>query len=160
MKAEHGFDLPRRLQIEFSKTIQTITEDSGTEISPKEMWQAFETQYLRGDWQLESHEVVSDGGDTRVSAQLSVRGQTRAVAGKGNGPIAAFVDAIRTELGVEIDVVDYAEHALGQGADAGAVAYVETIDGGGTPCWGVGVDPNIVTASLRAVLSALARRSR
>jgi 2-isopropylmalate synthase len=158
MKAEHGFDLPRRLQIEFSKTIQTITEDSGTEISPKEMWEAFETQYLRGEWQLDTHELVSDAGATRISARLSVNGKISTVTGSGNGPIAAFVDALRTGLGVEIDVVDYAEHALGQGADAGAVAYVETVDGEGSPRWGVGVHSNIATASLRAVLSALARR--
>jgi 2-isopropylmalate synthase len=158
MKMEHGFDLPRRLQIEFSKTIQTITEDSGTEISPKDMWQAFETQYLRGTSTLEAHELVSDSGTTRITARLSVGGATRTVAGSGNGPIAAFVDALRTSLGIEIDVVDYAEHALGQGASAGAVAYVETVDGEGTPRWGVGTDSNIVTASLRAVLSALARR--
>ena len=159
MKAEHGFDLPRRLQIEFSKTIQTITEDSGTEISPKDMWQAFENQYLRGDWQLDTHEEVSDSGSTRLTAKLSVGGKPRTITGSGNGPIAAFVDGLRTSLGVEIDVVDYAEHALGQGADAGAVAYVETVDGEGTPRWGVGVHSNIVTASLRAVLSALARRA-
>ena len=158
MKAEHGFDLPRRLQIEFSKTIQTITEDSGTEISPKDMWQAFESQYLRGDWQLDTHELVSDAGTTRITAKLSVAGNARTLTGSGNGPIAAFVDGLRKSLGVEIDVVDYAEHALGQGADAGAVAYVETIDGEGTTRWGVGVHSNIVTASLRAVLSALARR--
>jgi 2-isopropylmalate synthase len=160
MKAEHGFDLPRRLQIEFSKTIQTITEDSGTEISPKEMWEAFEKQYLRGDWQLDSHEEVADNGTSRITARLSVGGKTHTVSGKGNGPIAAFVDALRLGFNVDIDVVDYAEHALGQGADAGAVAYVETIDGEGTPRWGVGVHSNIVTASLRAVLSALARRKR
>jgi 2-isopropylmalate synthase len=158
MKAEHGFDLPRRLQIEFSKTIQTITEDSGTEISPKDMWQAFENQYLRGDWQLDTHEEVSDNGKTEITAKLSVAGKPRTLTGHGNGPIAAFVDGLRNSLGVEIDVVDYAEHALGQGADAGAVAYVETVDGDGTTRWGVGVHSNIVTASLRAVLSALARR--
>jgi 2-isopropylmalate synthase len=158
MKAEHGFDLPRRLQIEFSKTIQTITEDSGTEISPKDMWQAFENQYLRGDWQLDTHEEVSDSGSARLTAKLSVGGKPRTITGSGNGPIAAFVDGLRKSLGVEIDVVDYAEHALGQGADAGAVAYVETVDSEGTPRWGVGVHSNIVTASLRAVLSALARR--
>ena len=159
MKAEHGFDLPRRLQIEFSKTIQTITEDSGTEISPKDMWQAFENQYLCGDWQLDTHEEVSDSGSTRLTAKLSVGGKPRTITGSGNGPIAAFVDGLRKSLGVEIDVVDYAEHALGQGADAGAVAYVETTDSEGTPRWGVGVHSNIVTASLRAVLSALARRT-
>ena len=158
MKAEHGFDLPRRLQIEFSKTIQTITEDSGTEISPKDMWQAFEAQYLRGEWQLDAHELVSDAGATRIRAQVSVGGTLHTVTGSGNGPIDAFVDALRTGLRIEVDVVDYAEHALGQGADAGAVAYVETVDGEGTTRWGVGVHSNIVTASLRAVLSALARR--
>jgi 2-isopropylmalate synthase len=158
MKMEHGFDLPRRLQIEFSRTIQTITEDSGTEISPKDMWQAFETQYLCGAYALEAHELVSDSGTTRITARLSIGGATRTVAGSGNGPIAAFVDALRAGMGVEIDVVDYAEHALGQGASAGAVAYVETVDGEGTLRWGVGIDSNIVTASLRAVLSALARR--
>ncbi|MBI2204660.1 MAG: 2-isopropylmalate synthase [Candidatus Rokubacteria bacterium] len=160
MKTEYGFDLPRRLQIEFSRTIQTITEDSGTEISPKDMWQAFETQYLRGACTLDAHELASDSDSkqTRVTARLSVSGAPHTVAGTGNGPIAAFVDALRTGLGVEIDVADYAEHALGQGASAGAAAYVETVDGEGTRRWGVGTDANIVTASLRAVLSALSRR--
>ncbi len=164
MKVEHGFDLPRRLQIEFSKTIQAITEDSGTEISPKAMWDAFRTVYLPAApaWELRGHELVSgDGGDgTRITAQLVVDGAPRTVTGAGNGPIAAFVDALRSGLGVEMDVVDYAEHALGQGADATAVAYVETIARDGSLWWGVGTHPNIITASLRAVLSALARQPR
>jgi len=164
MKVEHGFDLPRRLQIEFSKTIQAITEDSGTEISPAAMWDAFRAVYLPDQpaFELRSHELVSgEGGDgTRITAHLVVDGTRRTVTGVGNGPIAAFVDALRTGLGVEIDVVDYAEHALGQGADATAVAYVETIASDGGLWWGVGTDPNIITASLRAVLSALARQPR
>ncbi len=163
MKVEHGFDLPRRLQIEFSKTIQAITEDTGTEISPSAMWEAFRTQYLPEHpvYELKSHELISeDGSDTtRITAQLVVDGASRAVTGSGNGPIAAFVDALRGGLGAELDVVDYAEHALGQGADASAVAYVETVDGDGSLRWGVGVHPNIITASLRAVLSALGRRA-
>jgi 2-isopropylmalate synthase len=162
MKAEHGFDLPRRLQIEFSKTIQAITEDSGTEISPAAMWEAFRGQYLpeRPTYALVSHELQSEAGgdDTRMVAHLAVDGVARTVTGAGNGPIAAFVDALRSGLHVEIDVVDYAEHALGQGADATAVAYVETVDGDGTLRWGVGTHPNIITASLLAVLSALGRR--
>ncbi len=162
MKVEHGFDLPRRLQIEFSKTIQAITEDTGTEISPSAMWEAFRTQYLPEHpvYELKSHELISeDGSDTtRITAQLVVDGASRTVTGSGNGPIAAFVDALRGGLGAELDVVDYAEHALGQGADAAAVAYVETVDGDGTLRWGVGTHPNIITASLRAVLSALDRR--
>jgi 2-isopropylmalate synthase len=163
MKVEHGFDLPRRLQIEFSKTIQAITEDSGTEISPAAMWEAFQAQYLpeRSAYELRSHELVSgEGNDTRITAQLVVDGAARTLPGTGNGPIAAFVDALRRGLGADVDVVDYAEHALGQGADATAVAYVETVDGEGTLRWGVGTHPNIVTASLRAVLSAVARRAR
>jgi len=161
MKAEHGFDLPRRLQIEFSKTIQTITEDSGTEISPADMWKAFKAAYLpeRPTYELRGHELVSDTGSetTRITAQLVVSGTPQTVTGTGNGPIAAFVDALRSGLGVTIDVVDYAEHAVGQGADATAAAYLETIGGDGTLRWGVGVHQNIITASLRAVLSALAR---
>ena len=161
MKAEHGFDLPRRLQIEFSKTIQTITEDSGTEISPADMWKAFKAAYLpeRPTYELRGHELVSDAGSetTRITAQLVVSGTPQTVTGTGNGPIAAFVDALRSGLGVTIDVVDYAEHAVGQGADATAAAYLETIGGDGTLRWGVGVHQNIITASLRAVLSALAR---
>ena len=163
MKVEHGFDLPRRLQIEFSKTIQAITEDSGTEISPAAMWEAFRAQYLpeRPAYELVSHALTSaDGSDTRITAQLVVDGASRTVSGTGNGPIAAFVAALRDGLSVELDVVDYAEHALGQGADATAVAYVETVDGDGTLRWGVGTHPNIITASLRAVLSALGRRAR
>jgi 2-isopropylmalate synthase len=163
MKVEHGFDLPRRLQIEFSKTIQAITEDSGTEISPATMWEAFRAQYLRERpvYGLASHALVSVGGsDTKITAELVVDGAPRTVTGTGNGPIAAFVAALRDGLSVELDVVDYAEHALGQGADATAVAYVETVDGDGTLRWGVGTHPNIITASLRAVLSALGRRER
>ena len=164
MKVEHGFDLPRRLQIEFSKTIQAITEDTGTEISPADMWRAFSGEYLpdKSKVELRGHELVSgDGSDsTRIVAHLVVDGAARSVSGTGNGPIAAFVDALRRELGAEVDVVDYAEHALGQGADATAVAYVETLAADGTLRWGAGVHANIITASLRAVLSALGRHQR
>src|SRR5262245_63833253 len=111
MKAEHGFDLPRRLQIEFSKTIQHITEDSGTEITPAEMWKAFKTAYMpdRPVYELHGHELVSEQGNdrTRITAYLVVDGATRTVTGSGNGPIAAFVDALREGLGVTLDVVDY-----------------------------------------------------
>ena len=164
MKAEHGFDLPRRLQIEFSKTIQAITEDSGTEISPSAMWDAFKREYLRepARYGLRGHELATVAGTDgeRIVAEITVDGVPRRITGAGNGPIAAFVDALRSGLGVELDVVDYAEHALGQGADAGAAAYVETVDGEGALRWGVGTHPNIITASLRAVLSALGRRAR
>jgi 2-isopropylmalate synthase len=159
MEMEHGFVLPRRLQIEFSRTIQTITEDSGTEISPAAMWDAFSMTYLPEDapYVLRSSELATDAeGATTITAHLVVDGEPTTLTGSGNGPIAAFVDAI-SAIGVTIDVVDYHEHSLGAGSGATAVAYVETVDGEGTTRWGVGTDPNIITASLKAVLGAAAR---
>ncbi len=162
MKTEHGFDLPRRLQIEFSKEIQHITEDSGTEISPTSMWDAFQKSYLPATpkFVLRSHEMRSDSasGTTEVTAQVVIDGVLKTISGTGNGPIDAFVHAMREGLAADVDVVDYAEHALGQGSEATAVAYVETVDSAGTPLWGVGTDPNIITASLMAVLAAHERR--
>ncbi|MFM7744144.1 MAG: 2-isopropylmalate synthase [Actinomycetota bacterium] len=163
MKTEHGFDLPRRLQIEFSKTIQHITEDSGTEISPVIMWDAFKTEYLpvAPTMHLDSHELKSDStGATTITAQIAVNGERRTVIGQGNGPIDAFVQGLRGGLGIDIDVLDYSEHALGAGADATAVAYVESTTSSGSVKWGVGIDPNIITASLRAVLAAAERQGK
>ncbi|HEY6532096.1 MAG TPA: 2-isopropylmalate synthase, partial [Acidimicrobiales bacterium] len=163
MEAEHGFSLPRRLQIEFSKTIQGITEDSGTEISPAHMWDAFSATYLPEEPSvaLRTHELTTDAeGTTTVTAQLVVDGEAVTATGTGNGPIAAFVEALGEVTDDGFDVVDYSEHALGAGASAVAVAYVETIAEDGSLRWGVGTDPNIITASFRAVLSALDGRRR
>ncbi|MEP7115256.1 MAG: alpha-isopropylmalate synthase regulatory domain-containing protein, partial [Ilumatobacteraceae bacterium] len=158
MKAEHGFELPRRLQIEFSKTIQHITEDSGTEISPVVMWEAFQEHYLPAEprFRLNSHELHSDSatGRTSITAQLVVDDAPVTIIGEGNGPIDAFVHALRDGIDAELNVLDYAEHAIGQGSEANAVAYVESSEPDGDVLWGVGVDPNIITASLRAVLNA------
>jgi 2-isopropylmalate synthase len=160
MSAEHGYDLPRRLQIEFSKTIQGITEDTGTEITPGHMWDAFVGEYLVEDApvQLVSHESTTGEDGSRVVAQLMVDGEHRTVSGEGNGPIAAFVAGLQADLGVEIDVVDYSEHAIGAGSDATAVAYVETQRPDGTVKWGVGQHESITTASFRAVVSAVNRQ--
>jgi 2-isopropylmalate synthase len=162
MSAEHGFELPRRLQIEFSKTIQGITEDTGTEITPGHMWDAFVDEYLAEDVpvQLVSHESTTGEDGSRVVAQVMVDGEHRTVSGEGNGPIAAFVAGVQADLGVDIDVVDYSEHAVGAGSDATAVAYVETQRGDGTVMWGVGRDPSITTASFEAVVSAVNRQRR
>jgi 2-isopropylmalate synthase len=160
METEHGFALPRRLQIEFSKTIQAVAEDTGTEITPTAMWDEFQSMYFPAEpWaELRSHELVTRDGDrTEITAHMVVDGEPVTLSGDGNGPIAAFVDAVKRGLGVEIDVVDYHEHSIGRGADATAVSYVETVDGEGTTRWGIGTDPNIITASLRAVLSAAER---
>ncbi len=170
MKTEHGLDLPRRLQIEFSRTIQHITEDSGTEISPESMWSEFTTAYLdeRPDGvQLRSAEVTTTDEGATVVAQLLVEGEPRTVKGEGGGPLAAFVHALAEDPIVgsdsfRLDVVDYAEHAVSVqgvsgGADATAAAYVETKAADGTVHWGVGLHESILTASLRAVVSAVNR---
>ena len=160
MKAEHGMDLPRRLQVEFSKTIQTITEDSGTEISPGDMWLAFLAEYMPEHSRIEllSYEATTGDQGARITAQLLVDGEHQTVVGEGNGPIAAFVHALRAAgLGGDVEVLDYAEHAVTAGTDAVAAAYVEARRDEGEVRWGVGLDESILTASLRAVLSAVNR---
>ncbi|MDJ0769318.1 MAG: 2-isopropylmalate synthase [Ilumatobacter sp.] len=164
MKEEHGFDLPRRLQIEFSKTIQHVTENTGTEISPGVMWDTFQDEYMPAEprYLLRTHELHThseDGaGHTTITAQLEVDGQPVTIQGEGDGPVEAFVHAITEHFHEAFDVVDYAEHAIGRGADAQAVAYVETTTGDGTIRWGLGQNPNITTASLHAVLAAFERQ--
>jgi 2-isopropylmalate synthase len=160
MKFEHGLDLPRRLQIEFSSVIQKLTEASGTEITADQIWSAFERTYLTTQEPLGliGHPVIttaSDTGDATIEAHVKLASGPRWVKGQGNGPIAAFVDALRG-AGIAIEITDYSEHALSEGADAKAAAYVEARIGGRTR-WGVGLDANIVTASLRAVVSAVNR---
>ena len=162
MEAEHGFILPRRLQVEFSKTIQAITEDSGTEISPATMWDSFEARYFPADpvVSLISHETITKAGEAgdraTVIAQIISDGEHRTIRGEGNGPIDAFVRAVRSDLGIVIDVTDYHEHAKSAGSDSTAVCYVETSGPEGV-LWGVGEDASILNASYRAVLSAVNR---
>jgi 2-isopropylmalate synthase len=160
MKEEHGFDLPRRLQIEFSKAIQHVTEDSGTEISPGVMWDTFQAEYIPDEprYRLRTHELHTKDGRTKVTAQLEVDGEPATIVGEGDGPVEAFVQALCNAFGDGFDVVDYAEHAIGRGSTAQAVAYVETTDVDQDITWGIGQDPNITTASLRAVLGAFERQ--
>jgi 2-isopropylmalate synthase len=160
MDTEHGLDLPRALQVEFSKTVQAITEASGTEIKPGEMWDVFTQTYLPDDAgiRLISSEVTSGGKvGTSVVAQVLVDGHHRTLTGRGNGPVAALVNGLRDELGLELSVEDYSEHALTAGSEASAVAYVEAAAPGGRRTWGVGSDSSILDASLQAVISAANR---
>jgi 2-isopropylmalate synthase len=158
MKAEHQLDLPRRLQIEFSGVIQAVTDGEGGEIEPDRMGELFRAEYLDRDKPLALNSVhtSSAAGERDVlEVGVYVDGERRTLRGTGDGPIDAFVDALR-QVGHEVVVLDYAEHALSAGADAKAAAYVECSIGGNV-YWGVGIDPNIVTASLRAVVSAVNR---
>jgi 2-isopropylmalate synthase len=161
MKFEHGLDLPRRLQIEFSSVIQKLTEASGTEISSDQIWTSFESTYLTPTKPvaLIGHPILTtapETGETTIETTLKLETVQRVVKGRGNGPIAAFVDALGHDAGITVEITDYSEHALGEGADARAAAYVEARIGGKTR-WGVGLDASIVTASLRAVVSAVNR---
>ena len=159
MDTEHGLDLPRRLQIEFSKEVQVATEASGTVIQPDEMWDVFSRTYLPGETgvRLLSSEVTTREQRTTVVAQLLVDGQHRTVSGEGNGPIDALVGALRSELGAQFEVKDYSQHALTAGSGASAVAYVEAEAPDGTTWWGVGMDSSTLDASLSAVVSAANR---
>ena len=160
MKAEHQLDLPRRLQIEFSRVVQAHTDAEGGEVTTAQMWQAFSGEYLSGGpVALLAHHTSSvvDAKDA-LTVELRVDGAERQVEGSGNGPISAFCDALAS-VGIDVRVLDYAEHALRPGSDAQAAAYVEC-EIGGRVWWGVGIDANTVTASLRAVLSALNRARR
>jgi 2-isopropylmalate synthase len=157
MKAGHQLDLPRRLQIEFSRVVQAHTDAEGGEVTPAQMWAAFSAEYLApGRVALQAHHTSSvvDSKDA-LSVEVSVDGDGRQIEGVGNGPISAFCDALGS-IGVDVRVLDYTEHALSAGSDAQAAAYVEC-EVGGKVLWGVGVDTNTVTASLRAVLSAVNR---
>ena len=163
MKADHGMNLPRRLQIEFSREIQKLTDGEGGEVSPKEMWDVFANEYLNPIRPLERMSQRVDASETddgvdHIAAAVKVDGVEKEIEGRGNGPLAAFVDALAT-VGFDVRVLDYSEHALTAGDDARAVAYVETEINGQT-VWGVGIAPSITTASLRAVVSAVNRAHR
>jgi 2-isopropylmalate synthase len=162
LKAEHKLDLPRRAQIEFSRVIQHHTDAAGGEMTPEQIWSVFRAEYLDREAPLRLNSVHTSsaaGEKDQLSVNVYVEGQPQSLTGEGNGPIAAFVDALN-ELPQNFDVrvLDYAEHALSAGGDATAAAYVECLVGDEV-LWGVGLDPNIVTASLKAVVSAVNRKT-
>lgn len=167
LERDRGLYLPRRQQVEFSQIVQGIVEQTGRELSSDEIGEVFEREYLAGDgdFSLREHRegeaAVDDGKHGRsVSALVSHGGVDHAVRGHGNGPIDAFVDGISRHFGLAVRVSDYREHAVGQGADAVAVAYVELVCGEAEAFFGVGRDSDIVTASLQAVVSAVNRAAQ
>ena len=159
LRTEHHLELPRRLQIEFSKTIQTIADSEGGEVTPDEIWRSFSDEYLTKVRPLELvslRHLEGEPGHDRIEAMLGVDGEERAIVGAGRGPVDAFVAALAEELGIEVRILDYSEHAMRSGADASAAAYIEAaIDE--EVLWGVGIDESIVVASLRALISAVNR---
>jgi 2-isopropylmalate synthase len=160
LDTEFGLDLPRSLQVEFSREVQAAVESSGTEISASGIMEIFTETYLRDDApiRLLSSEVQAGTGKTRIFAQLLINGEHTTVKGEGNGPIDAMMAALREELRIDFSIRDYHEHALTAGSEASAVAYVEAESPHGEKWWGVGVNSSILDASLEAVISAANRR--
>ena len=167
LKADHALDLPRKLQIEFSGVVQAKTDAEGGEVTSDQIWEIFHDEYLPahhadnkwGRFELHSTATASDlSGSTRLDVTLRVGEISAPAAGTGNGPIAAFL-GIMAEHGVEVKLYDYVEHAMSAGGDALAAAYVE-LNVNGKRLWGVGIDADISTASLKAVVSAVNRAVR
>jgi 2-isopropylmalate synthase len=164
MKADHKLDLPRRLQIEFSHVIQRYTDGEGGEVDAQTMWDIFAGEYLApGRLEVVKTSSTSDEGTERITATVKVDGAEQVITGIGNGPIAAFCDALSSvDAGtgpVTVRVLDYHEHALTAGRDAEAAAYLE-IEIGERVFWGVGISESTTQASLRAVVSAVYRAVR
>ena len=167
MKNEHQLDLPRRLQIEFSQVIQSITDSEGGEVSPEAMWHSFEDEYLPaksnqwGRFKLAGLSQTSQmDQDVDLSIELIDNQVSKKLSGKGNGPIAAFVAIVNShEPKLNLRVLDYYEHALSAGGDAKAAAYLEC-EIAGKVYWGVGIDPSTTTAALKAVISSINRAVR
>jgi 2-isopropylmalate synthase len=158
LEQEYGLALPRRLQIEFSRAVQKVADASGREIAASDIYAIFSREYLEHEspWHYASHRMTEDSGSAepvRLDVALAHNHVPQSLQGTGNGPIDAFVNA----LGLDIKLMDYHEHAIGSGANARAACYVELRVANGASLYGVGIDSNIVTASFKAVLSAVNR---
>ena len=162
LEAECGVELPRRLQIEFSQVVQAVLDVEGKELSAADLWQIFEREYGVGAEMPVMHPTLGEDGAGLVTLRAqAVLGTLRIeVEGEGAGPIEAFVNGLNRQLAVPLRVLDYHEHAIGSGADAKAVAYLELRIGDAHTLFGVGIDANIVSASLHAIVSGLERAAR
>ncbi len=162
LEQDYGLVLPRRLQIEFSPVVQAMAERTGKELSPADIWDVFDAEYLKqsGPYEIVDYRTLPDRrvrGQRNITATVRVNGVEQEISGTGNGPVDAFLDALGQVGGNGIRLVDYNEHAIGHGADATAAAYVEVEVNGSETLFGAGTDTNIVMASLRAITSAVNR---
>lgn len=162
LERDHGLELPRRMQMEFSQVVQQISESTGKEVNSESILEAFDGTFLQATKPLSfvRHNSVSDDHDDSMrtlTADVLFNGSSHTINGQGNGPIDAFVDAIKTTLGVDFRVVDYHQHATGAGADAQSACYFEIQAGKGATRYGAALNSNIVSASLMAVCSAFNR---
>ncbi len=164
METEFGVQMPRALQVEFSGAVQKISDSSGEEQTPEDIWKAFDQEYLsaKTPYEFIEHQTRADthASEKRLmTATLKKNGTETVIEGSGNGPIDSYVDALKKDSGKDIKVFSYSEHSVGGGSDATAIAFVETeVDG--RHLYGIGQDPNIVSASLIAVTCAVNRAIR
>jgi len=160
LESEYGLELPRRLQIEFSQVVQGVMDEGGKELTAKDLWQLFEREYGLASITAPQHQVREDGQGVHavaLSGSVHIQGHDITIQGQGSGPIDAFVNGLNAALGQTVRVLDYHEHAIGSGANAQAVAYLELRINEQETCFGVGIDSNIVSASLKAILSGVQR---
>ena len=162
LERDHGLRLPRGLQVEFSRAIQKISDTRGGEVTSEEIWATFQAEYInrKSPFLLRGHRDDAEEGTNRLTAKLVRDGIEHAVSGTGNGPIEAFIDGLRRQFGIEVRIADYEEHALGVGANALAICFVEAQVADAPPAFGAGIDGSIVSASLNAIVSAVNRSLR
>jgi len=160
LEQDKGLKLPRQFQIDFSHVVQEISDETSRELSANDIWDAFvETYCLEGPQRFELVDYVDRGtrrpGEERIFVgRIDIDGVERSISGRGNGLISGVIDALKTECGLDLEVTDYHEHALRKGTDAQAAAYVECRRPDGSSVFGIGIDADIATASVKAVLSA------
>ena len=157
LEAEYGLQLPRRLQIEFSQVVQQEMDALGTEFTAADLWKIFRKEFGMDVQQAPQYRLTEEDGVVVLNAKINWDGQDRVMEGQGTGPIDAFVQALSQSLGRSVRVMNYSEHAVGEGANAQAVAYVEVRVDDSITVFGVGMDANIVSASIRAILSGVRR---
>ncbi|MBY0301790.1 MULTISPECIES: 2-isopropylmalate synthase [Sphingomonas] len=160
LEQDKGLKLPKRLQADFSRHVQALADETSRELNAADIFGAFERAYLPGDadrFVLRDYAETGAAGDRVFVGRLAIDGEERSISGRGNGLISGVIAALADSTGPTLDVVDYSEHAIGHGAGAQAVAYLECRAADGRTVWGVGIDTDIATASVRAVLSAANR---
>ncbi|WP_294356760.1 2-isopropylmalate synthase [uncultured Sphingomonas sp.] len=160
IEQDKGLRLPKRLQADFSRHVQALADETSRELNAADIWRRFEATYLPGAadrYILRDYEETGASGDRLFVGHVAVDGEEKSISGRGNGLISGVIAALAETTGPNLDVVDYAEHAIGHGAGAQAAAYLECRTADGRIVWGVGIDTDIATASVRAVLSAANR---
>ena len=162
IEKDHGLSLPRRLQIDFSRVIQKIADQSGKELEAELIWETFNKTYIKveGKYEYLNHEIISKNNKNdqidEITLSLNIKGKTHTISGKGNGPIDSFINAISNNLDLNLKVSDYQQNAIASGSDASAAAYIE-LSIKDQILWGIGINQNTVVASFQAIINGLNR---